>query len=117
MRRRFRYSPEFAALRDAIIARDARKVGAVVRREPDAGAEVNAREAEYQGTPLAAAVRASGIGDPQQAKRQRKMVQLLLQRGADANLPHDQPWATPLAWALRQGQPEIAELLKPVTSR
>lgn len=78
----------------------------------DAGAEINAREAEYQGTPLAAAVRASGIGDPQQAKRQRKMVQFLLQNGADANLSHDQPWATPLAWALRQDQPEIAELLK-----
>ena len=40
------------------------------------------------------------------------MVEFLLKRGAATNLPGDQPWATPLAWATRYGRPDIMELLK-----
>jgi ankyrin repeat protein len=77
-----------------------------------AGADINARELEFQGTPLAAAVRACGDTDPKQADRRCRMVEFLLKRGAATNLPGDEPWATPLAWATRRGYGEIAELLK-----
>src|SRR5438132_819857 len=78
----------------------------------DAGADINARELEFQGTPLAAAVRACGDAYPKQAERRRRMVEFLLKRGATTNLPGDEPWATPLAWASRRGHGEIVELLK-----
>jgi ankyrin repeat protein len=79
----------------------------------DAGADINARDVEFQGTPLAAAVRSCcAVADPKQAKRGRRMVEFLLQRGAKANLPGDQAWATPLAWATRHGCGDIAEVLK-----
>jgi ankyrin repeat protein len=79
----------------------------------DAGADINAREVEFQGTPLAAAVRSCcEAGDPKQAQRARRMVEFLLKRGAATNLPGDEPWATPLAWATRRGRGEIVELLK-----
>jgi ankyrin repeat protein len=35
MSKRFNYSPEFDALKEAIVARDARKIGAVLRRQPN----------------------------------------------------------------------------------
>jgi ankyrin repeat protein len=35
MRKRFNYSPDFDALKDAIIARDSRKIDAVLRRQPN----------------------------------------------------------------------------------
>ena len=35
MNKRFNYSPEFDELKDAIIARDSRKIGAVLRRQPN----------------------------------------------------------------------------------
>jgi ankyrin repeat protein len=78
----------------------------------DAGADLNAREHEFQGTPLAAAVRAWDGTDPKQAEQRRRIVQFLLKRGAATNLPGDEPWATPLAWATRRGHGELAELLK-----
>jgi ankyrin repeat protein len=78
----------------------------------DAGADIDARDVEFQGTPLAAAVRAGDDGDPKQAKRRRRMVEFLLKRGAATNLPGDEPWSTPLAWATRREQGEIVELLK-----
>jgi ankyrin repeat protein len=79
----------------------------------DAGADINARDLEFQGTPLAAAVRSCcAVADPKQAKRGRRMVAFLLQRGAKANLPGDQPWATPLAWASRHGCGDMVEVLK-----
>jgi ankyrin repeat protein len=78
----------------------------------DAGADINARELEFQGTPLAAAVRACGGADPKQAERRHRMIDFLLKRGAATNLPGDEPWATPLAWATRRGNGEIVELLK-----
>jgi ankyrin repeat protein len=40
------------------------------------------------------------------------MVELLLERGAVTHLPDDEPWATPLAWAQRQGHAEIVERLR-----
>ena len=78
----------------------------------DAGADINARELEFHGTPLAAAVRACGDADPRQAERQCRMVEFLLQHGAATNLPDDQPWATPLAWASRHGRGDLVQLLK-----
>jgi ankyrin repeat protein len=78
-----------------------------------AGADIDAREVEFQGTPLAAAVRSCcAAEDPKQAQCGRRMVEFLLKRGAKANLPGDKPWATPLAWAIRHGRGDIVELLK-----
>ncbi len=42
---------------------------------------------------------------------QKAMVELLQQRGAQANLSFDPPWATSFAWDLRRENDEIAELL------
>ena len=82
----------------------------------DAGADINAREVEFQGTPLAAAVRACCTADdPKQAERARRMVEFLLECGAKANLPGDKPWATPLAWATRHGRSDLVELLTAAT--
>ena len=79
----------------------------------EAGADINAREVEFQGTPLAAAVRACcAAEDPAQAQRLHRMIEFLLKRGASTNLPGDQPWATPLAWAIRSGHGDLVELLK-----
>jgi ankyrin repeat protein len=78
----------------------------------EAGADINARDFEFQGTPLAAAVRACGDGDAKQAKRRRRTVEFLLKRGAATNLSGEEPWTTPLAWANRRGHSEIVELLK-----
>ena len=79
----------------------------------DAGADINAREVEFQATPLAAAVRACGAQtDPAQALRLRRMVTFLLKRGAATNLPGDEPWATPLAWAIRHENSDVVEMLK-----
>ncbi|MFN0056133.1 MAG: ankyrin repeat domain-containing protein [Planctomycetales bacterium] len=82
----------------------------------DAGADINAREVEFQGTPLAAAVRSRcAADDPKQAERQRRMVEFLLKRGARTKLPGDEPWATPLAWATRYGRGDLVELLNAAT--
>jgi ankyrin repeat protein len=78
----------------------------------DAGADINARGLEFHETPLAAAVR-SGLGseEPKLAERRRRMVEFLLKRGAATNLPDDEPWATPLAWARKFGLADIEEIL------
>jgi ankyrin repeat protein len=78
----------------------------------DAGADINARGLEFNETPLAAAVR-SGLGsnEPKLAERRRRMVEFLLKRGAATNLPDDEPWATPLAWARKFGLADIEEVL------
>jgi ankyrin repeat protein len=78
----------------------------------DAGADINARGLEFNETPLAAAVR-SGLGskEPKPAQRRRRMVEFLVKRGAATNLPDDEPWATPLAWARKLGLAEIEEIL------
>ncbi len=79
----------------------------------DAGADINAREIEFHGTPLATAVRAwCDAAEPKLAERQRRMVAFLLKRRASTNLADDQSWSTPLGWASRRGRREIVELLK-----
>jgi ankyrin repeat protein len=40
------------------------------------------------------------------------MVEFLLERGAPTNLPDDQPWATPLAWAERRQHADVAGVLR-----
>ena len=81
----------------------------------DAGADINARDIEFKGTPLAAAVRhepwCEAEDRPKLAQRRRRMVEFLLNRGAATNLPGDEPWATPLAWARKRGLADIAEIL------
>jgi ankyrin repeat protein len=78
----------------------------------NAGADINARDVEFQGTPLAAAVRACASGaDRQQAERALRMIRFLLKRGAATNLPGDQPWATPWAWARKFGLVDVEALL------
>jgi ankyrin repeat protein len=81
----------------------------------DAGADINARGHEFNETPLAAAVCcARGCKEedrPKQARRRRRMVEFLLKRGAATNLPGEEPWATPLAWARKLRLPDIEELL------
>lgn len=82
----------------------------------DAGADVDARELEFNGTPLATAVRIEPPGaEPDRSefeRRRRAMVEYLLRRGARPNLPDDESWATPLAWARRRGLSEIETILK-----
>jgi ankyrin repeat protein len=81
----------------------------------EAGADINARGLEFNETPLAVAVRSTGRwkekDQPQQTQRGRRMVEFLLKRGAATNLPGDEPWATPLAWARKLRLSEIEELL------
>jgi ankyrin repeat protein len=79
----------------------------------EAGADINARGLEFNETPLAAAVSAGlGSKEPKLAQRRRKMVEFLLKRGAATNLPDDEPWATPLAWARKLGLADIEEILR-----
>jgi ankyrin repeat protein len=78
----------------------------------DAGADINAREREFKGTPLAVAVYSCVPGQDQQVESARRMVEFLLERGAATNLPDDELWATPLAWARERGLVEIEELLQ-----
>ncbi len=94
----------------ACAARGDRSIAAVFL---EAGADINARGLEFNETPLAAAVR-SGLGskEPELAHRRRRMVEFLLKRGARANLPDDEPWATPLAWARKLGLADIEEILR-----
>ena len=81
----------------------------------DAGADINARGLEFHETPLAAAVRYEPWCKEEDrsklAQRRRRMVEFLLKRGAATNLPGDEPWATPLAWARKLGLADIDEIL------
>lgn len=78
----------------------------------DAGADINAREVEFQGTPLAAAVRICCAAEEPRQANARRLVEFLLKRGAATNLPGDPPWATPLAWATRHQSSDLVSLLK-----
>ncbi|MGE0758024.1 MAG: ankyrin repeat domain-containing protein [Pirellulaceae bacterium] len=79
----------------------------------DRGADINARELEFQGTPLAAAVRAwCAEAEPKLMPRRRLMVEFLLQRGAATNLPDDELWATPMAWAKNEHREDIVARLQ-----
>jgi ankyrin repeat protein len=79
----------------------------------DAGVDIDVRDVEFHGTPLAAAVRSwCSETDPSRAQRKRRMVEFLLKRGAATNLPGDEGWATPLSWAARSSRGDIVQLLK-----
>ncbi len=78
----------------------------------DAGADPDAMDLEFNGTPLAAAVRSCVQSqERKQAERGRRMIRYLLRRGAAHNLPEDKSWATPLAWARKLGLADVANLL------
>jgi ankyrin repeat protein len=81
----------------------------------DAGADINARGVEFHETPLAAAVRwepwCKAEDRSRLAERRRRMVEFLLKRGAATNLPGDESWATPLAWARKLGLADIENVL------
>jgi len=82
----------------------------------EAGADINARDVEFHATPLAAAIRyepwCQSEDRSQLGERKREMVEFLLERGAATNLPDDEPWSTPLAWARKKvGLAEIEEIL------
>ena len=81
----------------------------------DAGADINARALEFHETPLAAAVRweprCKEEDRSRLAQRRRRLAEFLLKRGAATNLPDDEPWATPLAWARKLGLADIEDVL------
>ena len=68
----------------------------------DHGADLDALDDEYRGTPLAWAAR----------KGHEAMVRFLLGHGADPALPRDLPPATPLARARSAGHEEIVAILE-----
>ena len=64
------------------------------------GADINAIDNKLKSTPLGWATRFGC----------KKLVEFLLDRGADPNLA-DAPWATPMAWTKKEGHAEIAKTL------
>jgi ankyrin repeat protein len=67
----------------------------------DRGADIHARDREFDSTPLAWAGRAG----------REDMARFLLSRGASVVHPDDEPWATPIAWARRRNHPNLVSLL------
>ncbi len=81
----------------------------------DAGADANAREDEFSGTPLATAVRVAARHPPSDEtlqRRQWRMMRCLRKYHAAIHLPDDPPWATPTAWALKHGRDDLVAWLK-----
>ena len=72
-----------------------------VRLLIDHSAGLNAVDEEYQSTPLGMAAR----------WEHAEIVELLLEAGADANRS-GAPWSTPIAWAKKNGNREIAKMLQ-----
>ena len=70
------------------------------RRLLNHGADINAIDNKLKSTPLGWAARFGC----------KKLVEFLLDRGADPKLA-DAPWATPMAWAKKEGHAEIAKTL------
>jgi ankyrin repeat protein len=68
----------------------------------DRGADIHARDREFESTPLAWAARA-GRAD---------MVRFLLSRGAHATHTDDEPWATPIAWARHRNHMDVVAVLE-----
>lgn len=71
----------------------------------DRGADIHARDREFESTPLAWAARAG----------REDMVRFLLSRGAKPIHPDDEPWSTPLAWARRRNYANIVSILDPAS--
>jgi hypothetical protein len=67
----------------------------------DFGARLDVREQLLQSTPLGWACRWGRVA----------LVRLLLDRGADPVEPDAEPWATPRAWAVKNGDPRILAML------
>jgi len=67
----------------------------------DRGADIHARDREFDSTPLAWAARAG----------REDMVRFLLSRGASVVHPDDEPWATPAAWARRRNHANLVSIL------
>ncbi len=67
----------------------------------DRGADIHARDREFDSTPLAWAARAG----------REDMARFLLSRGASVVHPDDEPWATPVAWARRRNHPNLVSFL------
>ena len=67
----------------------------------DRGADIHARDREFDSTPLAWASRAG----------REDMARFLLSRGASVVHPDDERWATPIAWARRRNHPNLVSLL------
>ena len=67
----------------------------------DRGADIHARDREFESTPLAWAARAG----------REDMARSLLSRGANLIHPDDEQWATPIAWARRRNHQGLVTLL------
>jgi ankyrin repeat protein len=67
----------------------------------DRGADIHARDREFDSTPLAWSARAG----------REDMARFLLLRGASAVHPDDEVWATPIAWARRGNHAKIVSML------
>jgi ankyrin repeat protein len=68
----------------------------------DRGADIHARDREFDSTPLAWAARGG----------REDMARFLLSRGASPVHADDEQWATPLAWARRRNHARIISLLE-----
>ena len=68
----------------------------------DRGADIQARDREFDSTPLAWAARAG----------REDMVRFLLSRGASPVHADDEAWATPIAWARRRNHTQLVSLLE-----
>ena len=68
----------------------------------DRGADIHARDGQYDSTPLAWAARAG----------REDIARLFLSRGAKVIHPDDDPWATPIAWARRRSHQRVIEVLE-----
>lgn len=80
-----------------------------------AGADVNARDLEYQETPLATAIRIEVRHDPRApeeiASDRYAMVKCLLRHGSSVSLNADKPWSSPKSLVRKRGFREIESLL------
>ncbi len=96
-------SPRHMSWHEVTLLHDMAQSGDVAKARLllDHGADINAVDDEYRSTPLGMAARWG----------QRKMVALLLERGADPNKA-GAAWSTPLAWAQKKGHGAVATDLR-----
>lgn len=85
---------------------------AIARLFLEAGANIDAKDLEFGGTPLATAVRCYPIGESaHRAQRQTRFIRYLLQHGAAVAMPDDEPWSSPIWWARKLGLAQIESML------